>query len=64
MMDNQLTPAEILHRREEFNKWLLKNGDKLGFYLLPPSKQDNIRYMLRKAFYAGSNYEARMSWSV
>lgn len=64
MIDNQLTPAEIQHRKEAFDRWLAVNGGKMGFYLLPPSKQDSIRGMLRKAYYAGSNYEAKMaSWN-
>lgn len=59
-IDNYLTPAEVEHRKEAFNQWLRDNGDKVGYYLLPPAKQDSIRCMLRKAFYAGSNYEARV----
>lgn len=63
-MDNQLTHEEILHRRQAFDKWLATNGRSMGYYLLPPSKQEYIRGMLRKAYYAGSNYEARMaSWN-
>lgn len=60
-MDNSLTPAEIQHRKESFDLWLARNGVKLGFYLLPSSKQANIRYMMLKAYCAGSNYEARMA---
>lgn len=59
VMDNSLTPAQIHHRKEAFNLWLARNGDKMGFYLLPSSRQANIRHMLLKAYNAGSNYEAR-----
>ena len=60
-MCNDLTPAQIQHRKEAFNQWLAANGEKLGYYMLPASKQGNVQYMLKKAFYAGSNYEAKMA---
>lgn len=61
VFENHLTEEQIEHRKRAFNAWLRSEGDKLGYYLLPPSKQQAIHGMLRKAYYAGSNYEARMA---
>lgn len=59
--DNQLTPEQRLHRHKAFNHWLAKNGDRIGFYALPVSTQYDAHRMLRRAFNAGTNYEARMA---
>lgn len=58
---NQLTREEQLHRRNAFNVWLAKNGERLGFYDLPTTVQFDVHEMLRKSWNAGTNYEARMA---
>lgn len=54
-----LQPWEVKARKEEFDRWLALNGDKLGYYLLPANRQAQIRHMLLKAYYAGSNWERK-----
>lgn len=61
---NDLTPAEIDHRNKAFDEWLRRNGAAMGYYLLPANRQAQVRGLLRKAFNAGTNYEAKMSRAV
>lgn len=37
-----------------FDAWLMTQKE---FYLLPASKQDVVRHMLKKSFHAGSNWQ-------
>ncbi|QIN95252.1 hypothetical protein DLP3_089 [Stenotrophomonas phage vB_SmaS_DLP_3] len=57
-----LSPEEVNHRREEFNAWLRKNRKRLGIPLIPANRQAVVHDLMRAAFYAGSNYEARVAY--
>lgn len=59
--DNQLSPEQQLHRRNAFNVWLSKAGGMMGYHKLPATVQFEVHGMLRRAFNAGTNYEARMA---
>lgn len=55
---------EIKERGQAFDKWLREHGDKIGYFLLPANRQDQMRGMLRKAFNGGSNYERKRNEPV
>lgn len=54
------TPAEVDHRREEFNLWLRVHGDKLGYYKLPANLQQQVHDLMRKSYNAGFNCSRRL----
>lgn len=59
--DNQLTPQQRLDRERAFATWLFKSRHKLGMSKIPLELTHEVQWMLRKAFNAGTNYEARMA---
>lgn len=59
--DNQLSAEQQVHRHTAFNVWLSKAGNFIGYHRLPANVQYEVHGMLRRAFNAGTNYEARMA---
>lgn len=57
--DNQLTPEQRLARERAFAKWVMQARYKIGLHNIPLEFNHEVQGMLRKAFNAGTNYEAR-----
>ena len=55
---------EIQQRQIAFNSWLRTYGPRIGYYKLPPSMQNHVHHMLRKAFNGGYNLHKRESEPV
>lgn len=48
-----LDAFELDELRGDFNQWLAKQGVWIGFFRLPSSYQNDVRAMLKRAYYAG-----------
>lgn len=57
--DNQLTPEQRLARERAFAVWVTRARYKIGLNNIPLEFSHEVQGMLRKAFNAGTNYEAR-----
>lgn len=57
-----LTAQEIAERRAAFNDWYRRNRQRLGIHLIPANRQDSIMNLMRSAFNAGSNWEAKVCY--
>jgi hypothetical protein len=57
-MADQLHPDDIEERKEAFQRvWRRRFLDEVA--LLPPTHQGRVHELLKRSFYAGSNFERR-----
>lgn len=56
---DRLNDAEHIERRSKFNAFVRENRDHWALDKMPGITQDKLHSLLKRAFYAGSNYERK-----